>query len=83
MLCGSWVYLVKVKHIGIGLEDIPALPTWVAQGMLVVGFAFLSVRLFILLWAIITGRAEGFTRSDEARESMEIVEELKKEEGAK
>lgn len=83
ILYGSWIYLGKVKMIGIGLEDIPALPTWVAHGMLIVGYVFLSIRLFIILWAVITGTTDGFRHADEAKDSMEIVEELKKEGGLK
>ncbi len=83
ILYGSWIYLKKVKMIGIGLEDIPALPTWVAHGMLIVGFVFLTIRLFIILWSVIIGEADGFRHADEAKESMEIVKDIRKEEGTK
>lgn len=79
VLYGSWIYLSKMKKIGIPLEDLP-IPTWIAHGMLVVGFAFITIRLLILLWQVITGDADGFRHVDEAKESMEIVEELKEEE---
>jgi C4-dicarboxylate transporter DctQ subunit len=45
--------------------------------MLIVGFTFLSIRIFLLLWDVITDRADGFRHADEARDSMEIVRELK------
>lgn len=83
ILYGSWIYLAKVKMIGIALEDIHWLPTWVAHGMLIVGYVFLSVRLLIILWGVINGTTDGFRHADEAKESMEIVEELKKEGGLK
>lgn len=83
ILYGSWIYLKKVKMIGIGLEDIPSLPTWVAHGMLIVGYVFLAIRLFDILWSVATNKTDGFRHADEAKESMEIVEELKKEEEAK
>lgn len=83
ILYGSWVYLRKVKRIGIGLEDIPQLPTWVAQSLLIFGFAFLTIRLLILLKDVIVGNSDCFRHADEAKESMQIVEELKKEEGAR
>lgn len=83
VLYGSWLYLAKVKKIGIGLEDIPGMPTWIAHGMLVVGFVFLTIRLLIILKAVIKGETDGFKHADEAKESMNIVEELKKEEGLK
>ncbi len=78
VLYGSWIYLGKVKKIGIELEDLP-IPAWIAHGMLIVGFAFLSLRILLLLWDVITGKIDGFRHADEAKDSMEIVEELKKE----
>jgi len=83
ILYGGWQYLKKIKRIGIGLEDIPEFPAWIAQGVLVVGFVFLTIRLFILLYAVITGKTDCFKHADEAKESMNIVNELKEEEGAK
>ncbi|MBW1636539.1 MAG: TRAP transporter small permease [Deltaproteobacteria bacterium] len=79
ILEGSWVYLAKIKMIGITLEDLP-LPAWIAHSMLVVGFAFLSVRLLIILWSVIKGDADGFKHADEAKESMELAKDITKEE---
>lgn len=79
ILYGSWIYLSKMKKIGIELEDLP-IPTWLAHGMLLVGFGFISIRILILLWQVVIGEADGFRHVDEAKESMEIVEELKEEE---
>ena len=78
ILYGSWIYLGKVKRIGIELEDLP-IPAWIAHGMLIVGFVFLSIRIAILLWDIITNKADGFRHANEAEDSMELVEELKGE----
>lgn len=78
ILYGSWIYLAKMKMIGIDLEDLP-IPTWLAHGMLLVGYTFLTIRLVQILWAVIIGKTDGFKHADEAKESMEIVEEMKKE----
>jgi C4-dicarboxylate transporter DctQ subunit len=75
-LYGSWVYLVKMKRIGIELEDLPV-PTWIAHGILIIGFALLSLRLLELLWSLATGRATGFARKDEVDESIELAAKLK------
>jgi C4-dicarboxylate transporter, DctQ subunit len=75
ILYGSWIYLSKVKQIGIELEDLP-FPTWTAHSILVIGFAFLTIRLFIVLLSIITGKRDSFPHANEAEESMEIVKEL-------
>lgn len=77
ILKGSWVYLKKMKMIGIELEDLP-IQTWVAHGMLLVGFAFLTARLMIILWSVITGQADGFKHADEAKESMELADDITK-----
>jgi C4-dicarboxylate transporter DctQ subunit len=82
ILYGSWKYLEKMKMIGIELEDI-AVQTWVAHSILLIGFGFLTIRLLILLWGVIFSDVDGFKHVDEAKESMEIVEELSQEEGAK
>lgn len=80
ILYGSWVYLAKMKMIGIHLEDIP-IPAWVAHSMLLVGYIFLTARLLIILWALITGKATGFKHADEAKDSMTLAESIAKEEG--
>ena len=78
ILYGSWIYLAKVKRIGIELEDVP-IPAWIAHSMLIVGFTFLTIRITILLWDIVTNKADGFRYANEAEESMELVEELQEE----
>ncbi len=76
---GSWVYLKKMKMIGIDLEDLP-IPTWIAHGLLLFGFGFLIIRLLIILWSIITDKADGFKHADEAKESMALAEKIEAEE---
>jgi C4-dicarboxylate transporter DctQ subunit len=74
-LYGSWVYLEKMHLIGIELEDLP-IPAWLAHGVLLAGFAFLSIRLLVLLWQIATDRATGFPRKTEAEQGMRLAREL-------
>ena len=66
-----------MKKIGIELEDLP-IPAWVAHSLLLFGFLFLTIRLLIILWSVITGKADGFKHADEAKESMELAEEITK-----
>lgn len=73
---GAWVYLAKMYKIGIELDDMP-IPKWVAHSILLIGIVLIGIRLLILLWAIITGKAEGFSMTDEAKESMHLAEEAK------
>ena len=80
-LYGSWIYLAKMKMIGIELEDLP-IPKWIPMSILVIGFALLAVRFLELGWKVLKGEVEGFHFVDEAAESMEIAEELKASEAA-
>jgi C4-dicarboxylate transporter DctQ subunit len=81
ILYGSWIYLKKMKMIGIDLEDLP-IPTWLAHGMLLVGFGFLTIRLLLILWSVITDETDGFKHADEAKDSMELAEDITKGEEA-
>ncbi|MGH1431369.1 MAG: TRAP transporter small permease [Neptuniibacter sp.] len=74
-LYGSWIYLSKMKMIGIELEDLP-IPKWIPMSILVIGFVLLILRFLQLGWKVIKDEAEGFHFADEAEESMEIAKEL-------
>lgn len=76
---GSWIYLKKMKMIGIHLEDME-IPAWIAHSILLFGFTFLIIRLCIILWSVLTDKADGFKHADEAKESMELAEDITKEE---
>jgi C4-dicarboxylate transporter DctQ subunit len=78
ILYGSWVYLAKMKMIGIDLEDLP-IPTWIAHSLLIVGYLFLAIRLLMILWSVSTGKADGFKHADEAKESLALAEDIVKE----
>ncbi len=62
--------------IGIELEDLP-IPKWIAHSILLIGMVLIAIRLLILLWEIATGKAEGFSMVDEAKESMKLADETK------
>lgn len=70
---GAWVYLAKMHLIGIELNDMP-IPKWIAHSILLIGMVLIAIRLLILLWAIFTGKAEGFALADEAKESMHLAQ---------
>lgn len=76
LLRGSYVYLSKMKMIGIELEDIP-IPAWIAHSILIFGIVLFSIRVLEILWSVITGTSDSFRHANEAEESLEIVEELK------
>ena len=72
---GSWIYISKVKMIGLEMDDLP-FPKWIAMSVLVIGFVLLAIRILVLLKKIITGEASGFHHVDEAEESMKLAEEI-------
>lgn len=80
ILYGSWMYLSKMKMIGITLEDLP-IPAWIAHSLLLFGYLFLTIRLLIILGAVVFGKADGFKHADEAKESMALAEDIAQEEG--
>ncbi len=77
-LYGSWGYVMKMRMIGIEMEDIP-LPKWISSTILLIGFVLLALRFAQLGWKVIKGEAEGFHFSDEAEESMELARELQQD----
>jgi C4-dicarboxylate transporter DctQ subunit len=69
---GSWVYLGKLRMIGIEMEDLP-IPKWIAESILFIGMVLIAIRLLMLLWMIAVDKADGFKLSDEAKESMHLT----------
>lgn len=72
LLTGSWIYLDKVRSIGLELEDI-VFPKWIAHSILVIGFGLLGIRFLELLWSMIKGETDSFHLADEAKEALEEV----------
>lgn len=75
-LYGSWVYLAKMRSVGIEMEDLPV-QKWQAMSVLIIGFALLSLRFFELAWRVYTGKQLGFHLADEAKESMHLIDDAK------
>lgn len=70
---GAWVYLAKLRMIGIELEDLPVQKS-LAHSILLFGMILLAVRLFELLIRIIRGSSLGFETVDEARKALEDLQ---------
>lgn len=71
---GAWVYLEKLFSIGIHLRDL-GIPRWLATSILFIGLILFGLRFLVLLKQVISGEADGFEFSDEAKEAMRIHEE--------
>ncbi len=59
----------------IDVEE-PAVPLWISQSILIIGFSLLILRFIELLIAILKNNTLGFTLADEAKESMHLAEEV-------
>lgn len=71
---GSWVYLGKMKMIGIELDDI-AMPRWIAESVLLIGFGLLALRLTELGYKIWRGEAHGFHVHHNAMTEEQLAED--------
>lgn len=71
---GSWVYVSKMKQVGVELEDM-AIPIWVVRSILPIGYALLAFRFCQVLWALITGKSDSLHLGDEAAEAMKLKAE--------
>lgn len=80
-IIGAWGYLDQVHMIGLTMEDLP-LPLTVAHSILIIGFLMIMLRLAVLLWDILTGRADGFRFTDEAKKTLEHMEHVDQQPGA-
>ncbi|MGL6159887.1 TRAP transporter small permease [Microbulbifer sp.] len=73
IMYGGWVYVDKLHMIGLEMEDLP-LPKWSVTSILLFGFGLMALRLLHLLWEIISGTADGFSRTDEVKESLQLAD---------
>ena len=69
VIYGSWVYVSKMKMIGVELEDLPV-PIWVVRSILPLGYALLAFRFGQVLWALVTGRSDSLHLGDEAADAL-------------
>ncbi|GDY26806.1 C4-dicarboxylate ABC transporter permease [Agarivorans sp. Toyoura001] len=74
---GSWVYLSKLQRIAIEMEDLP-IEKWKTMSVLFIGFVLLLIRFLEVGWKVATNQQDGFHLADEAKESMQLADELKK-----
>jgi C4-dicarboxylate transporter, DctQ subunit len=74
VIYGSWIYVSKMKMVGIELEDLP-IPIWVVRSVLPLGYALLALRLVQVLWALITGRSDTLHLGNEAADALKLKSE--------
>jgi len=74
VIYGSWVYVSKMKMVGVELDDLP-IPIWVVRSILPLGFALLAFRFGQVLWALITGRSDSLHLGNEADDALKLKSE--------
>ncbi|MCG9714217.1 TRAP transporter small permease [Shewanella insulae] len=62
------------EYLRIDVEE-PAVPLWISQSILLIGFSLLTWRFLQLALAIITNKTDGFAFADEAKESMHLIDQ--------
>ncbi|HEX9719829.1 MAG TPA: TRAP transporter small permease [Ramlibacter sp.] len=71
---GSWVYVSKMKTVGVELEDLP-IQLWIVRSILPLGYALLGFRFLQVLWALVTGKSDSLHLGDEVAEAMKYKSE--------
>ena len=62
------------EYFRIDVEE-PAVPLWISQSILLIGFSLLTWRFIELAIAIIRNQTDGFKFADEAKESMHLIDQ--------
>ena len=77
-MIAAWNYLAKLKQISIEMEDLEV-ERWLSESIIFIGFVLLLYRFIQLFIKILKDEAEGFSHIDEAKESIELANQIKKE----
>lgn len=75
---GGYVYLSKMKLIGLELDDIP-MPKWIAYSVMVIGFVLLGYRILEILFNVIRGKDDTFHvhQANDVSKAFDESEEMK------
>jgi len=71
VIYGSWQYVMKMKMVGIELEDM-AIPMWTVRAILPIGFALLVLRFLPILYNLATGKSDRLHLADELEEALKL-----------
>ena len=71
IIVGSMQYVLKMKQVGIELEDMP-IERWIVLAVMPVGMALTGFRFFQVLYDLATGRTDSLRLADEAAEAMSL-----------
>jgi C4-dicarboxylate transporter DctQ subunit len=69
IIAGSMEYVLKMKQVGIELEDMP-IERWQVLAVMPLGMALTGFRFLQILYDLLSGRADSLRLADEAAEAM-------------
>jgi C4-dicarboxylate transporter DctQ subunit len=76
VIYGSWQYVMKMKMVGIELEDM-AIPMWIVRAILPLGFALLVLRFLPVLYNLVRGKSDHLRLANEVAEALKLKQEEK------
>ncbi|GAA6141170.1 TRAP transporter small permease [Hydrogenophaga sp. 5NK40-0174] len=71
VLYGSITYVMKMKMVGVEMEDMP-IPIWMVRSLLPLGFGLIAFRFLQVLWQLVTGQSDSLHLGDEAADAMKL-----------
>ena len=74
VLTGATQYVLKMKEVGIELEDMH-IERWQVLAVMPLGLALTGWRFLQVLWNLLSGKADSFNLADEAAEALKLKSE--------
>lgn len=76
VIYGSFQYVMKMRKIGIELEDLPV-QIWIVRAILPIGFTLLVLRFLPVLYNLIRGKSDHLRLANEVADAMKLKQEEK------
>ncbi|GAB5606018.1 TRAP transporter small permease [Sideroxyarcus sp. TK5] len=77
VIYGSFQYVMKMKKIGIELEDLPV-QMWLVRAILPIGFTLLALRFLPVLYNLMRGKSDHLRLANEVEEALKLKQEAGK-----
>ncbi len=74
VLTGASAYVLKMKEVGIELDDMP-IERWQVLAVMPFGIALTGFRFLQILFGLVTGKTDSLNLADEAAEAMKLKSE--------
>ena len=71
VLTGSFVYVSKMREIGVELEDMP-IERWRILSVMPIGYALVGFRFAQIFYNLFTGKTNSLHLADEAADAMKL-----------